>query len=140
MKSLRSQTKGRKEHAIATRKKARPTVKALLKLVQTSLDADKAEKIVTIDVAGRTSMADFMVIATGGSHRQLGAMTGHLVEKLKAKGVPAVPVEGLSQGDWVLVDAGDIIVHLFRAEQRALYNLEKMWSVDLPEQSAAMTA
>ncbi len=108
--------------------------------MQTSLDADKAEEIVTIDVAGRTSIADFMVIATGGSNRHLGSMTSHLVEKLKAKGVPTVPVEGLAQGDWVLVDAGDVIVHLFRGEQRSHYNLEKMWSVDFPEQSVAMTA
>ncbi len=109
----------------------RPTT--LLKLIEASLDADKAEEVVTIDLADKTSIADFMVIATGRSQRQVAAMTEHLVEKLKAKGLASVPVEGLAQGDWVLVDAGDVIVHLFRPEIRTHYSLEKMWGMPEPE-------
>lgn len=78
-------------------------------------------------------MADFMVVATGTNSRQLAAMADHLVEKLKTKGRAHVPVEGRSQGDWVLVDAGDVVVHLFRPDARAHYALEKMWQADFDE-------
>jgi len=78
-------------------------------------------------------MADAMVIATGRSERQIGAMAEHLTEKLKKHGLHRVPVEGLERGEWVLIDAGDVIVHLFRPDFRAHYALEKMWGVDLPE-------
>lgn len=113
---------------------------AVLQLVETSLDADKAEEIVTIDLTSKTSIADYMVIATGRSQRQLVAMADHLVMKLKDRGVVPVPVEGKAQGDWVLIDAGDVIVHLFRPEARAHYNLEKMWAMDLPEPRIAAGA
>jgi ribosome-associated protein len=113
---------------------------AVLKLVETSLDADKAEEIVTIDLTSKTSIADYMVIATGRSQRQLAAMADHLVMKLKGRGVVPVPVEGKDHGDWVLIDAGDVVVHLFRPEARAHYNLEKMWAMDLPEQRIAAGA
>jgi len=106
-------------------------------LVELSLDADKAEEIVTIDLTAKTSIADYMVIATGRSQRQLAAMADHLVVKLKDRGLVPVPVEGKDQGDWVLIDAGDVIVHLFRPEARALYNLEKMWAMDWPEAERA---
>jgi len=92
-----------------------------------SLDDDKAENIVALDIAGRTAMADWMVIASGRSTRQVAAMADHLLEKLKAAGHRAVS-EGKSVGDWVLVDAGDVIVHVFRPEIRELYQLERMWS------------
>jgi ribosome-associated protein len=105
----------------------------LLRLVEKSLDDDKAEDIVAIDLKGKSSIADFMVIATGRSSRQLIAMAKHLQEKLKAKGVPDVGVEGERQGDWILIDGGDVIVHLFRPEIRGIYNLEKMWRMELPE-------
>ena len=98
-------------------------------LVVALLDEDKAEDILSIDLNGRTSIADTMVIATGKSARQVGAMADHLVEKLKAAGI-GCSVEGLPQCDWVLVDGGDVIVHLFRPEVRAFYNLEKMWGVE----------
>lgn len=92
-----------------------------------SLDDDKAENIVALDIAGRTAMADWMVIASGRSTRQVAAMADHLLEKLKAAGHRAAS-EGKSVGDWVLVDAGDVIVHVFRPEIRELYQLERMWS------------
>lgn len=91
-----------------------------------SLDGDKAEEIVTIDLRGRSDIADTMVVATGRSQRQVGAMADHLVERLKGAGL-APAVEGQGQGDWVLIDAGDIIVHLFRPEVREFYDLEGMW-------------
>ena len=84
-----------------------------------------------IELADKSSIADFMVIASGRSVRQVGAMAEHLREKLKAEGVESVSVEGQERCDWVLVDAGDVIVHLFRPEVRAFYNLEKMWGVNL---------
>ena len=86
-----------------------------------------------IELAGKSSIADFMVIATGTNSRQLAAMADHLVEKLKGPGRAHVPVEGRQQGDWVLVDAGDVIVHLFRPEARAHYALEKMWTADFTD-------
>jgi ribosome-associated protein len=97
-------------------------------LVVASLDDDKAEQITVIDLRGRTSIADHMVIATGRSSRQVGAMAEHLVEKLKHSGQPA-STEGMPQCDWVLIDGGDILVHLFRPEVRTFYNLEKLWAV-----------
>jgi ribosome silencing factor RsfS/YbeB/iojap len=95
---------------------------------------------VRIELAGKSSIADFMVVATGTNSRQLAAMADHLVEKLKGKGRAHVPVEGRQQGDWVLVDAGDVIVHLFRPEARAHYALEKMWTVDLAEDAEGEAA
>lgn len=108
------------------------TAEELVSLVSTSLDDDKAEDIAVVDLRGKTSMADHMVIATGNSSRQVGAMADHLMEKLKHAGQP-VAVEGMPQCDWVLIDAGDIIIHLFRPEVRAFYNLEKMWGIARPE-------
>lgn len=100
----------------------------MLALVQQSLNDDKAQDVVVIDLNGKTSIADFMVIASGTSQRQVGAMADHLREKLKTKGVGGVAVEGATQCDWVLLDTPDVIVHLFRPEVREFYNLEKMWS------------
>ena len=91
-----------------------------------SLDGDKAEEIVTIDLRGRSNVADRMVIATGRSQRQVGAMADHLLERFKGAGISAA-IEGTEQGDWVLIDAGDIVVHLFRPEVREFYDLEGMW-------------
>jgi ribosome-associated protein len=100
----------------------------LVDRVALSLDEDKAEQVTVIDLRGRSSLADFMVIATGKSQRQVGAMADHLLEKLKFQGL-RVSVEGLPQGDWVLLDAGDVIIHLFRPDVRSFYNLEKMWGI-----------
>lgn len=103
---------------------------ALLDLVKTSLDDDKAEDLVVIDLAGKSTLGDFMVVATGRSQRQVAAMADHLVVKLKQTGIKDAAIEGKAQGDWVLIDAGDVIVHLFRPEVREFYGIEKMWMVD----------
>jgi ribosome-associated protein len=109
----------------------------LLSRILASLDADKAEDIVTIDLEGRSSVADALVIASGRSARHVAAIAENLARKLKEAGYGARPVDGLSQGDWVLVDAGDVIVHVFRPEVRVYYDLEGMWSVREPERAAA---
>lgn len=101
-----------------------------------SLEDDKAEDITVINLAGKTSISDYMIIASGRSHRHVAAIAEHLVERLKKRGLAPLSVEGLSQSDWVLIDAGDVIAHIFRPEVRSFYNLEKMWSVPLPEQAA----
>lgn len=98
-------------------------------LVMNALDDDKAEDVVAIDLTGKSSVTDVMVIASGRSNRHVGAMADHLVRKLKDAGHGKVSIEGLKTCDWVLIDAGDVIVHLFRPEVRSFYDLEKMWSV-----------
>ena len=99
-----------------------------------TLEDGKAEDIVTIELAGKTTIADQMVIATGRSARQVTALTEHLEAALSRR--VRVSVEGKVQADWVLIDAGDVIVHLFRPEIRAYYNLEKMWGEFLPDGEA----
>jgi ribosome-associated protein len=88
----------------------------------------KAEDSITIDLTGKTSIADCMVVASGRSNRHVASIAEQVVKDLDKAGVPKVRVEGLRQGDWVLIDAGDVIVHVFRPEVREHYNLEKMWS------------
>jgi ribosome-associated protein len=105
---------------------------ALLSRILVSLDDDKAEDIVTIDLEGRSSLADALVIASGRSQRHVGAIAEHLARRLKEAGYGTRPVDGLESGDWALVDAGDVIVHIFRPEVRSYYDLEGMWSVDEP--------
>ncbi|HTQ34185.1 MAG TPA: nicotinate-nucleotide adenylyltransferase [Stellaceae bacterium] len=107
-----------------------PPAPELLATILASLDDGQAVDVVTIDLAGKTLIADYMVIATGRTARQVGALAEHLLEALGKK--RRVAVEGKAQGDWVLIDAGDVIVHLFRPEIRAYYNLEKMWGASLP--------
>ncbi|MGE0734041.1 MAG: ribosome silencing factor [Alphaproteobacteria bacterium] len=104
----------------------------MVDLVQASLDDDKAEHIVLIDLTRKASFADTLIIATGRSARQVGAMADHLREKLKAAGHRVLSVEGMQACDWVLVDAGDIVVHIFQPEVRKFYNLEKMWGAAAP--------
>ncbi|TXL78219.1 ribosome silencing factor [Vineibacter terrae] len=98
------------------------------KLVLASLAEDKAEDVAVIDIAGKSTVADSMVVCSGRSSRQVAAIADHLAERLKDNGFKGVRVEGKSQGDWVLVDAGDVIVHVFRPEVRELYQLERLWS------------
>lgn len=102
-----------------------------------SLEDDKAEEILTIDVRGRSAFADIMVIASGRSQRHVGALADHVIRKLKEAGASDVRVEGLPNCDWVLVDAGDLIIHLFRPEVRSFYNIEKIW---LPASPAAVSS
>jgi len=107
----------------------------LLHRILDSLEDGKAEDIVTLDLAGKSTIADYMVVASGRSSRQVTSLTEHLEAALA--GGPRVAVEGKAQGDWVLVDAGDVIVHIFRPDIRAYYNLEKMWGDDAPRIEAA---
>nr|WP_302480515.1 ribosome silencing factor [Acetobacter syzygii] len=102
-------------------------------IITTSLEDDKAEDLVVIDLAGRASFADRMVIATGLADRQIAAMAQHIERKLRDIGIKRVLVEGANGSDWVLLDTGDIVVHLFKPEARALYGLEKMWGAELDE-------
>lgn len=99
----------------------------ILALVLSSLEQDKAEEIVSIDLKGKSSMADHMVICTGRSSRQVAAISDKLVERIKAELGRGCKVEGKGQGDWVLIDTGDVVVHVFRPEVRDFYQLEKMW-------------
>jgi len=111
---------------------------SLKDLVVTSLEDDKAQAITVIDLTGKSTLADFMVIASGTSARHLSAVSDHLVERLKAGGASKAVVDGKEQGDWVLIDAGDVIVHLFRPEVREFYNLEKLWSTGSTPSPAAI--
>lgn len=95
--------------------------------MEKSLDNDKAQDIVVISLAGKTDIADYMVIASGTSGRHIGAMAEHLRQSIRASGVERVSLEGAGLSDWVLIDGGDVVVHLFRPESRAFYALEKMW-------------
>ena len=105
---------------------------ALLPHVMAWLDDAKAENVVAIDIRGKSSIGDFMLIAYGRSDRHVGAIAEQVQRKLKEAGRGRVRIEGQRQCDWVLIDAGDIIVHVFRPEVREFYNLEKMWSAERP--------
>jgi len=98
------------------------------RIVLTSLEDDKAEDILAIDIRGKSSFADMLIVASGRSARHVGALADHVMRKLKESGVKDVNVEGMPHCDWVLVDAGDVVVHLFRPEVRSFYNIEKIWA------------
>jgi ribosome-associated protein len=107
-----------------------------LNTVLASLEDSKAENIVPIDIQGKSVLGDYMVIASGRSHRHVSAVADHLLKALKDAGLGNARVEGLASADWVLIDSGDIIVHVFRPEVREFYNLEKMWQApDLEEET-----
>ncbi|GAA0477114.1 ribosome silencing factor [Parasphingorhabdus litoris] len=123
----------------ADSKEGKAESSALYALVMKSLDDDQAQDIVTIGLEGKSNIADHMVIAEGRSTRQVASMAQKLAERIKQAGGEA-RIEGLANADWVLIDAGDVIVHLFRPEVRSFYNLERMWAVgeeDAPETEAA---
>jgi ribosome-associated protein len=105
---------------------------ALLAIITAVLDEAKAEEVVAIDIKGKSSIGDYMVIASGRSDRHVGSIAEQLQRKLKDAGYGRARIEGQPQCDWVLIDAGDIIVHVFRPEVREFYNLEKMWSAERP--------
>ena len=100
------------------------------------LDEDKAQDMVLIDLKGKSAMADTMIVASGRSHRHVGAIADHLLRTLKEQGLGTAKVEGLPHCDWVLIDAGDVIIHLFRPEVRTFYNIEKIWAVDSAHRTA----
>ena len=104
-----------------------PDSETLLARILSSLDDDKAEDVVQIDLRGKTAMGDYMVVATGRSTRQVAAMAEKLLDRLKQDYGRLARVEGKDTGDWVLIDTGDVIVHIFRPEVREFYQLEKMW-------------
>ncbi|MES2860113.1 MAG: ribosome silencing factor [Pseudomonadota bacterium] len=109
---------------------------ALETALLSKLDEDKAQDIVLIDLKGKSPMADTMIVASGRSHRHVGALADHLLRTLKEQGLGRAKVEGLPHCDWVLIDAGDVIVHLFRPEVRMFYNIEKIWAVDSAHRTA----
>lgn len=119
----------------AAPKTTQPELDRMQAIIVASLEADKAEEILAIDLAGRASFADRMVVATGLADRQIAAMATHLSDKLHEAGFKKLRIEGANGTDWVLIDAGDIIIHLFKPEARLLYALEKMWGPDLDEPS-----
>lgn len=104
----------------------------------TSLEDSKGEEIASINITGKSSLADYMVVASGRSARHVAAIADRLVEDLKQAGSGNIRVEGLPTADWVLIDAGDVIVHVFRPEVRAFYNLEKMWRAEHPAAPVAV--
>jgi ribosome-associated protein len=108
--------------------KVRPDAEETLRLVLASLDDAKAEDTVSIDLIGKSSLADSMVVTSGRSQRHVAAIADRVLKDLDKGGVPNLRVEGMRQADWVLIDAGDVIVHVFRPEVRTFYNIEKMWT------------
>ena len=110
---------------------------ALEDLILKRLDEDKAQDVVVIDLKDKSSVADAMIVASGRSHRHVSALADRLLRALKDEGFGRARVEGLPNCDWVLIDAGDVIVHLFRPEVRTFYNIEKIWAVDAPHRAVA---
>ena len=117
----------------AAPKTTQPELDRMQAIIVASLEDDKAEDILSLDLAGRASFADRMVVATGLADRQIAAMATHLSDRLHEAGFKKLRIEGANGTDWVLIDAGDIIIHLFKPEARLLYALEKMWGPDLDE-------
>jgi ribosome-associated protein len=111
-------------------------VSRAIKIVLASLEDSKAEDIVSIDIQSKSSLGDYMVVASGRSHRHVAAVADHLIKALKEAGLGQARIEGMPAADWVLVDSGDVIVHVFRPEVREFYNIEKMWQApDLDEET-----
>ena len=117
-----------------TTQASQPSADQIRDLVLQSLDDDKGLDITEIPLNGKSSIADYMVIASGSSGRQIAAMCDHLEEKLKKAGAEIFGREGKSQGDWIVIDALDVVIHLFRPEVRDFYGLEKMWSQDAADE------
>jgi len=120
--------------------KARPDVEQSLKLILARLDDMKAEETVSIDLRGKSSVTDYMVVTSGRANRHVGAIAENVVKALKDSGIPNVHVEGLTNCDWVLIDSGDVVVHVFRPEVREFYNLERLWTQGPKSVAAAKKA
>ncbi|MBE0705255.1 MULTISPECIES: ribosome silencing factor [Afipia] len=116
--------------------KARPDADETLTLILSRLDDMKAEDTITIDLRGKSSITDYMVVTTGRVNRHVGAIAENVAKGLKESGIEAPHIEGLANCDWVLIDSGDVIVHVFRPEVREFYNLEKMWTSEKPAKKA----
>ena len=114
------------------------TSELLLARILTSLENDKAEDIVQIDLRGKSSIGDYMIIASGTSSRHLQSLSEILVNELKKQGIENCRIEGKESKDWKLVDAHDVIVHIFHPEKREFYDLEKMWSEEIPKERATL--
>ena len=127
---MRSESARRSPRLAAARRDL--TAAAALKAVLHSLNESKAEDTVPIDITGKSPIGDYMVVASGRSNRHVAAIAERLLVDLKDAGIRDVRAEGMRTGDWVLIDAGDIIVHVFRPEVRSFYNSEQMWSADHP--------
>jgi ribosome-associated protein len=130
----RARARTKKAAAPASPAAAEDSVVALKDLILAALDDGKAEELIAIDLAGKTSLADWMVVASGRSNTQVAALADRLARAIKESGRPAPGIEGLPQADWVLIDAGDVIAHVFRPEVRQFYNLEKMWGGARPSE------
>jgi ribosome-associated protein len=119
-----------------SRRKAKARLTDMRQLVLDVLDDAKAEDAIAIDLRGKTSIADHMIVASGRSDRHVGAIAEQIMARLKDEGFGTAKVEGMPLCEWVLIDAGDIIVHIFKPDIRSFYNLEKMWSGDRPDETA----
>lgn len=113
-------------------------IPSLAPILAASLEDGKAQDVVTIDLTGKTSIADTMFIASGNSSTHVSSIADRVIKALKDFGFGTPRVEGLTHGDWVLIDAGDAIVHIFRPEVRQFYNLEKMWGGARPDEQRAV--
>lgn len=119
-----------KKPAAATKlSPAQTATAALCKKITSILDTNKAEEITTLNLRDKCSFADYMIVASGRAPRHVSALADYVADMLKKTGIPPLSVEGKESGDWVLIDAGDIVVHIFRPEVRQFYNIEKMWSL-----------
>lgn len=116
-----------------------PSVEDVLQAVRASLDDDKALDMAVIPLAGKTSIADYMIVASGTSTRHVGSMADHIVDAVKKLGVPFAAVEGVPHCEWVLIDVGDVVVHLFRPEMREFYALERLWGFPAVAAGRAVT-
>jgi len=140
LSALRSSKSGKSADSkpASTRTKTTSIDPAILaKLVAAQLEEDKAENILEIPLAGKSPMADIMIVASGRSARHVAALADHVFRKLKESGASKVRMEGMPNADWVLIDAGDVIVHIFRPEVREFYNLERIWASDTPAAASA---
>lgn len=132
-----SMTRTTKTSSKAAPAATEPEIGPLVEAMLTVLDDAKAEDIVSLDLAGKTSLADAMIIASGRSDRHVGAIAERVAFALKERGLKAPRIEGMPVCDWVLIDTGDLIIHLFRPEVRGFYNLEKLWGIGRPQEGVA---
>jgi ribosome-associated protein len=124
----KSHQAARKTSTEAAALKVHPDADKTLSMILSRLDDMKAEETVTIDLRGKSAFSDFMVVTSGRANRHVGAIAENLAKALKESGIPTIHIEGLPNCDWVLIDSGDVIVHVFRPEVREFYNLERLWT------------